>query len=73
MLRDWDRHFVIALLAGGLGIMLYEISQSVLNQFFGKPIPFEDYTHEILFKGFAGIVVMITAIIYTIVYRKKEN
>jgi hypothetical protein len=60
-------------MAGGLGIMLYEISQSMLNQFFGKPIPFEDFTNGILFKGFAGTAVLIAAMIHAFVYRKKEN
>lgn len=73
MLKEWDKHFVIALLAGGLGILLYEMSQTIFNYYISKMISFEVFSNELNSKGAAGIIVLIAALAYALIFRKKED
>ena len=71
--RDFDKNFVIAILAGGVGIMLYEILQTAFKFWFTNTLSYADFNNEIWPKAFAGISVALFALVYAIITRKKMN
>jgi hypothetical protein len=71
--RDFDKNFVIAILAGGVGIMLYEILQVSFKFWFTKTLSFDEFNNEIWPKAFAGISVALFALFYAVITRRKLN
>jgi len=67
--RSFDKNFVIAILAAGIGIMFYDALQ-ISFKFWSQAISFDDFNKEIPPKVFAGISV---ALFYAIITRKKSN
>lgn len=67
--RSFDKNIVIAILAGGIGIMLYDVLQVSYRYWFTNTLSFEDYNKEVNPKIFAGIIVMLFAVIYAVIVK----
>lgn len=65
--RNFDRNIVIAILAGAIGIMLYDVLQVSFRFWFTNTLSFEEYNNEVNPKIFAGITVMLFALAYGII------
>ena len=70
--RSFDKNFVIAILAAGIGIMLYDVLQ-ISFQFWTHTISYDDWNKAIPPKVFAGISVALFALFYALITRKKSN
>ena len=70
--RSFDKNFVIAMLAAGIGFMLYDVLQ-ISFQFWSHTISYDEWNKEIQPKVFAGISVALFALVYALITRKKSN
>ena len=71
--HDFDKNFVIAILAGGIGIMFYDIIQLTYKFLITQTISYVEFTDELGPKGFAGISVALFALFYAIITRKNTS
>lgn len=74
--RSFDDNIVIAILAGGIGIMLYDVFQLWFGFWFAHTVSIDDFNKEIPPKALAGIAVMLFALFYALIarfLRKRQN
>ena len=69
--RTFDNNFVVAILAGGTGIMLYELFE-LWFRLHTNTILVDDFYKEFYPKAFAGIIVLLFALFYAILTRGKQ-
>ena len=70
----YDLNIVTGLLAGGIGIMFYEIFQILYHNLFVESMPPKEFNEIILPKVFAGFLIAGIAFVYAvIVWWKRKN
>jgi hypothetical protein len=74
--KVYDQNIITGFLAGGFGIMLYEIFKVWYGTLFVKPLSRDEFNNEIFPMVFAGFLVALFAICYAVLtwkIRKKET
>lgn len=74
--RRYDENIITGLLAGGFGIMLYDVFQVWYESLFIKTIPSDEFNKAIFPMIFAGFLVALFATCYAIIswwLRKKQS
>lgn len=72
----YDQNIITGFLAGGFGIMLYEIFKVWYGTLFVKTLPPDEFNKEIYPMIFAGFLVALFAVGYAVLswkIRKKEE
>jgi len=74
--RRYDENIVTGLLAGGFGIMLYDVFQAWYGTLFVKTLSPDAFNKEIYPMLFAGFLVASFAVVYALIswwLRKKQS
>jgi len=73
--RRYDENIVTGFLAGGFGIMLYEVFKTWYGSLFVKTLAPDEFSKEIFPMVFAGFLVGLFAVCYALIswcLRKKQ-
>ena len=74
--RRYDENIITGLLAGGFGIMLYEVFKAWYPSLFIETIPHDEFMNTIKPMVFAGFLVAAFAVCYAVIswwLRKKQS
>ncbi len=71
----FDESIVTGLVAGGLGIMIYDLVQIMIGYYLTNTITSIDFQKQLPTKAYAGLTVVLIAFVYAIIIKilRKPN